>query len=57
VTAPLDVIERLVKFKWGDLARRHFSIERRSIELMEAESKLEGREVAYIVKARERFGQ
>jgi hypothetical protein len=55
LTAPLETIENLLKFKWGKAAKRLFSIRKSKIHLLEAERKAPGRELAYIVKAREIF--
>jgi hypothetical protein len=56
VVTPAEVAEHFMKLKWGKLARTLFGARVRRAELMKEELELPGREVAYIVKARERFG-
>jgi hypothetical protein len=56
VTTTAEVAESLVKFKWSALAKKLFEVRHKQIDLMKAEMALPGREVAYIVRARERFG-
>ena len=56
VTTTAEVAESLVKFKWSKLAKKLFEVRHKRIDLMKAEMALPGREVAYIVKARESFG-
>jgi hypothetical protein len=51
------LVENLAKFKLTELAKLPFVAKHRRIELLEAELKAPGREVAYIAKARTRFGQ
>jgi hypothetical protein len=46
----------LVKFQWSKIAKKLFEVRHKQIELMKVEITAPGREVAYIVKARERFG-
>ena len=53
VVAGAEVLENLIKFNWGKVAKGLFSIKQRRIELMEAERTAPGREVAYIAKARD----
>jgi hypothetical protein len=55
VTTSAEIAECLVKFKWSKLAKRLFDVRYKQIDLMKAEMSAPGREVAYIVKARERF--
>jgi hypothetical protein len=45
-----------VSFKWGKAAEALFSLRRRRVALLEGELTAPGNEVAYIVKARETFG-
>ena len=56
VVTTAEVAESLVKFQWSRLARRLFDVRHQRIDLMKAEASLPGREVAYIVQARETFG-
>jgi len=55
VTLP-EVLESLLKFRWKDLTSLPFEFREERIELMEEERRLAGREVGYIVHAREKFG-
>jgi len=57
VTGAPEVIEQLLKFQFGKLAKGLFTFRHRQLELTEAESKAPGREVAYIVEAKHRFGE
>jgi hypothetical protein len=56
VISPLEIIENLVKLNFSTIARGILSVQKRKIELMEAEMKAPGRECAYIFAAKERFG-
>ena len=56
VVTTAEIAESLVKFQWSTAAKKLFEVRHRQIDLMKAEITLPGREVAYIVKARERFG-
>ena len=56
VVTTAEIAESLVKFQWSKIAKKLFEVRHRQIDLMKAEMTLPGREVAYIVKARERFG-
>lgn len=55
VVSSAEFAENLIKFKWGKIAQNLFSIKQRKIALMEGELTSPGKEIAYIVKARERF--
>jgi len=57
LTIGSELLENLVKINWGDAAKLLFELKRRRIELMEAEMKSPGAEVAYIVKSREQFAR
>jgi hypothetical protein len=57
ITASLDIIENLAKFKPSNIMNPFFSIKRQKMDLLEAELKTPGREIAYIVKAQEEFGK
>jgi hypothetical protein len=50
-----EAIENLVTAKWGKLSKQLFSFRQRQIDLLETELKATGRELAYVVKANERF--
>ena len=56
VVTTAEIAESLVKFQWSKLAKKPFEVRHKQIDLMKAEMTLPGHEVAYIVKARERFG-
>lgn len=57
VLSPLEFLENLVKFNWSKIARGALQVQKRKVELMEAEAKAPGRECAYVFDARRRFGQ
>jgi hypothetical protein len=56
VTAAGEALENVAKLKFGALAKSVFSLKHRRIQLLEAERQAPGRELAYIVRAREVFG-
>jgi hypothetical protein len=56
VITPLEIIENLVKFNWSKIAKGALQVQKRKVELMEAEMKAPGRECAYVFDARKRFG-
>jgi hypothetical protein len=55
IVSGTEIIEELVKLKWGKLAKKLFAFRKRKIELLEAELKATGRELAYVIKAQNRF--
>lgn len=55
VVTTAEIAESLVRFRWSAAARALFDVRRRQIDLMKVEMAMPGREIAYIVKARERF--
>ena len=55
VVASAELIENLVKFNWGKVARSLFTLKQRRIATMEGELITPGSEVAYIIKARDAF--
>lgn len=55
VTSAAGILEDFMKFKWKDATKHLFLLKHRKIALMEEERKAPGREIAYIVMARERF--
>jgi hypothetical protein len=57
VTAAGETFENVVKLKFGALAKSVFSVQHRRIQLLEAERQAPGRELAYIVRARELFAR
>ena len=56
VTTSAEVAEGLVKFKWSKAAKSLFSLKHRHIDLLDAERQAPGRQVAYILDTRQRFG-
>ena len=57
VCTTTEVAESLVTFRWSKLAKKLFALRHERIETLEREARAPGREIAYIVKARERFGK
>jgi hypothetical protein len=55
VKAPFEVIENLVKLKFSKIPDLLFAIKKRQINLMEAELNAPGREMAYVIKAKNSF--
>jgi len=55
ITVTAEAAEDLVKVRWGKLAKSLFTLSNRKIELLEAELKAPGREIAYISHARKTF--
>jgi hypothetical protein len=56
VTTGAEFLGDMVSFKWGKAAEALFSLKRRQVALLEGELTAPGSEVAYIVKARDTFG-
>jgi hypothetical protein len=55
--ATATILEDLVKIKWGKTAEAIVSIGNRKLELMKAELSNPAKEISYIVKAQEQFGE
>lgn len=55
VVSTAEILENLVKFKWGNLAKSLFAFKQRKVSLLENELTAPGNEVAYIVKAKDTF--
>lgn len=53
VITSAEMLEDIMKFKWGDAAKLIFSFSERKVKLLQAELDAPGRELAYIIKARE----
>jgi hypothetical protein len=49
-------MENLVKLNWSKIAKGALQVQKRKVELMEAEMKVPGRECAYVFDARKQFG-
>jgi hypothetical protein len=56
VIPAIELAEDLVKFNWSKIAKGALQVQKRKVELMEAEMKAPGRECAYVFDARKRFG-
>lgn len=55
ITGAAELAEDFVKIKWGKLAKIPFVLSARKIELLEAELRAPGREIAYVEHARSVF--
>jgi hypothetical protein len=55
LTVGAEVLENLARLKFGKLVKIPFALRERKLALLEAERSAPGREIAYIVKARESF--
>jgi hypothetical protein len=55
IISPLEIIENIVKFNWSKIAKGVLQVQKRKVELLEAEMKAPGRECAYVFDARKRF--
>ena len=51
------LVENMAKLKLAELAKLPFAAKHRRLERLEAELNAPGREVAYVAKARQRFGR
>jgi hypothetical protein len=55
VVTGAETVAGLLTFEWGRAARALFSLKNRQVTLLEGELALPGREVAFVMKAKERF--
>lgn len=55
ITTTADILENLVKFKYGDIARALFNIRRRKVDLLEAEINAPGRMISHITYVQKKF--
>jgi hypothetical protein len=55
IVSGAEIIEELLKFKFSKIAKALFSLKHRKISLMEGEINAKGSEVAYIIKAQDKF--
>jgi hypothetical protein len=55
VTATFEVLENLAKLKPSNVTKPFFDLKRQKMNLLEAEMSAPGREISYIVKAKEHF--
>lgn len=53
----LEVFEDLLKFNWSKIVKGAISVQKRKVDLLEAEMKAPGRECAYVFQAGERFDE
>jgi hypothetical protein len=56
ITLVAETAENLAKVRWGKLAKGLFAVSARRIDLLEAELKAPGREIAYVFRARQNLG-
>jgi hypothetical protein len=56
VNLAADVADNLVRVRFKNISQAIFSIKKRKFRLLEIESDAPGKEIAYLVKAQERFG-
>jgi hypothetical protein len=56
LTVPAELIEHLVRFKTAAALKTMFKLREQRVALISAERDAPGREVAYVLKAQERFG-
>jgi hypothetical protein len=52
----IELVEDLAKFNWSKITKGALGVQKRQVELMEAEMKAPGRECAYVFEAQKRFG-
>ena len=57
VTATAEALENVTKLRFGAVAKSVFFLKHRTIQLIEAERQAPGRELAYIIRARDHFGK
>lgn len=55
VVASAEILENLVRLKFGKAVKAIFAIEKRKVELLDAERQAPGRQLAYIINTVERF--
>ncbi len=55
VVTTAEILEDLIRLKWGKVAKTLFSLKRRRLKLLEGELNSPGSEVAYILDVREKF--
>ncbi|MBK9210482.1 MAG: hypothetical protein IPL71_20250 [Anaerolineales bacterium] len=55
VKTPFETIENLLKLNFSKIPEPLFALKKRQINLMEAELNAPGREMSYIIKARDTF--
>jgi hypothetical protein len=56
IVPAIEIIEDIAKLNFSKIAKNTVSIKKREVELMEGESKAQGRECAYVFEAQKRFG-
>jgi hypothetical protein len=55
ISIPFELAENIVKIKWKDGIAALFSVQKNRLALMKAELDAPGREITYVLKAREKF--
>lgn len=48
IVTPAELLEDLIKLKWGQVGQKLFSLRQHKIALLEAEASSPGREVAFV---------
>jgi hypothetical protein len=57
VTTAAEIIENVAWLKFGEVAKTLFNISKAKLDLLEAETQLKGRELAYIFDVNQKFGK
>ncbi len=57
IALPFDIIENLVKLKFGKFVKLLISFKHRKVELMDAELKSPSREISYLIQTKQKFGK
>jgi len=55
LTVTAELLENLVKIKWGNMVKNLFEFKRMHVNLLECELTAPGREISYIIKAQDMF--
>lgn len=55
ITTTIEVIENLIKFNWSEIFKCIFDIRKRHLDIRIAEADAPGKELAFLVKAQEKF--
>lgn len=55
LTAPIEIIEKVIKLNWSKIPDTLLKVKKNRLDLLIGETKAPGREMAYIVKANEKF--
>ena len=57
IVASLEIMEDMLRFQWGKIAKALFFLKHQRLALMEEEIKAPGKELAYIIKTRNQFSE